>query len=226
MREEFMMSTSEMSDLSSRLDAVVEAARERVGDFQAEAEATRRGAAWRFQEFLPIAEQIVAMAREKLGRLKDRLEFDVIPSQVQTERYYSRSVTLDVKSEVAGVIKLGFRLTHDSDVRNILLDYTLEIIPVFFRFNPHASLEMPLEAYDEAAVSEWLDDRIIEFANAYLELLSTKQYQEKVMVSDTVAGISFPKYFAASTLEHGGTTYHFISEETRREFEKRHGLAP
>ena len=220
------MSAPERGDLATRLDAVVEEARGRVKAFQAEAEAARQEIRERFQKFLPIAERIVAIAREKLERLRERLKFDVIPSQVQTERIYSRSVTLDVKSELAGVVKLGFGLTHDSDVRHILLDYNLEIIPVFFRFNPHARLEMPLEAYDEAAVGKWLDDRLVEFANAYLEMHSTKQYQERVMVSDTVAGISFPKYFAAATLDHDGTTYYFISEETRREFAKRHGLTP
>ena len=85
---------------------------------------------------------------------------------------------------------------------------------------------MPLEPYDEAAVGKWLDHRIVEFANAYLELHATRQHQERVMVSDTVAGISFPKYFAAATLDHDGQTYYFISEETRREFAKRHGLTP
>jgi hypothetical protein len=64
------------------------------------------------------------------------------------------------------------------------------VIPVFFRFNPHAQMEMSVEAYDEAAVEKWLDDRIVEFAEAYLELHSTKQYQERVLVSDPVAGIS------------------------------------
>lgn len=220
------MGTTSRDELAGRLDAVVEEARERVKAFQAEAEASRQEIGERFQKFLPIADRIVAMAREKLGHLKDRLEFDVIPSRVQTELFYSRAVTLDVKSELAGVIKLGFRLTHDSDVRNILLDYTLEIVPVFFRFNPHARLEMPLEAYDEAAVGEWLDDRIVEFANAYLELHSTKQYQQRVMVSDAVAGLSFPRHYAAATLDHDGKTYYFISEETRREFAKRHGLTP
>jgi len=218
------MSSPEKSDLSSRLGAVVEEARGRVKAFQTEAEATRQEVRRRFETFLPIAERIVAMAREKLERLRELIEFDVIPALVQTERFYSRSVTLDVKSELAGVVKLAFRLTHDSDVRNILLDYNLEIVPVFFRFNPHARLEMPLEAYDEAAVAKWLDDRIVEFANAYLELHSTKQYQERVMVSDPVAGISFPRYFAAGTLDRDGTTYHFISDESRREFAKQHGL--
>ena len=41
-----------------------------------------------------------------------------------------------------------------------------------------------------------------------------------------MAGISFPKYYAASTLDHDGTTYYFVSDETRREFEKSHGLTP
>ena len=214
------------ADLSSRLDAVIEEARERVKAFQTEAESTRQEIRERFQRFLPIAERIVEIAREKLERLKERVEFDVIPAQVQTDRMYSRSVTLDVKTELAGVVKVRFRLSHDADVRHILLDYNLEIIPVFFRFNPHAHLDMPLEAYDEAAVAKWLDDRIVEFANAYLELHSTKQYQERVLVSDIVAGITFPKYFAAATLDHGGTTYYFVSEETRREFAKRHGLTP
>jgi YHS domain-containing protein len=220
------MSTSKSGDLTTRLDAVIAEARGKVKAFQTEAEAARQGVRERFEKFLPIAERIVAITREKLEKLRERLKFEVIPSQVQTERFYSRSVTLDMKSELAGVFKVGFQLGHDSPVRLILLDYTLEIVPIFFRFNPHARLQVPLEAYDEAAVGKWLDDCLVEFANAYVELLSTKQYQERVMVTDPVAGISFPKYFAAATLEHEGKTYQFVSDETRREFAKAHGLAP
>jgi YHS domain-containing protein len=220
------MAGAPVDDLSGRLEGVVEEAQRRAKAFQAEEESKRHGIQERFQAFLPIAEKTVAMARQKLEQLRNRLQFDVIPAHVQTERFYSRSVTLDVKSELAGVVKIGFRLTHDSDVRLLFLDYNLEIIPVFFRFNPHSRLEMPIESYDEAAVSRWLDDRIVEFANAYLEMLSTKQYQQRAMVSDTVAGISFPKHFAAATLEYQGATYYFISEETRREFAKQHGLKP
>jgi hypothetical protein len=221
-----MMDASTRSDLSGRLDAVIEEARGRVKAFQAEAAQSHREVQKRFHKLLPIAERITAMAREKLERLRERLAFEVKPAHTQTERYYGRSVSLEVKSELAGVIKLSFRLGHDRDVTRIMLDYELEIIPVFFRFTPHEHLDVPLEAYDEAAVSKWLDDRIVDFANAYLELHQTKQYQERVLVSDTVAGISFPKYFAASTIEHGGTTYDFVSDETRREFEKGQGLTP
>jgi hypothetical protein len=95
-----------------------------------------------------------------------------------------------------------------------------------FRFTPHEHLDVPLEAYDEAAVSQWPDDRNLDFANPYLELHLTRQHQDRVLVTDTVAGISFPKHFATSTLDQGGTTYDFVSDETRREFEKRDGLIP
>jgi hypothetical protein len=220
------MSTTSTDDLDSRLDAVAEEAQGKIKAFQQEAEAKRREVEERFQGFLPIAERIVAIAREKLERLRVRLQFDVIPSQVRTDRLYTRSVTLDVKTELASVVRLGLRLSHDSDVRNILLDYNLEIIPVFFRFTPHARMAMPLESFDEAAVGKWLDDRLVDFAHDYLELHTTEQYQERVMVSDTVAGIRFPRFYAAATLEHDGRTYYFISEETRREFAKQHGLTP
>lgn|GEM_PF-3314107 len=218
------MSASTTGDLSSRLDAVVKEAKGRVKSFQTEAETARLEARERFQRFLTIAERIVVIGREKLEKARERLEFEVIPTQYQTEQTYTRLVTLDVNSELAGVIKLVFRLTHDLDVREILLTYHLDIVPAFFRFNADSRLVMPLEEYDEEVVGKWLDDRIVEFADVYLEMHSTKQHQERVMVSDTVAGISFPKYFAASTLEYEGTTYYFISEETRREFAKRHGL--
>ena len=165
-----------------------------------------------------------ALRKLRLSGMADVLETRL--RHAQAERLYSRSVTLDVKTELAGAVRVAFRLTHDADVRHILLDYDLEIIPVYFRFNPHARLELPLEAYDEAAVGTWLDDCLVEFANAYLELHATKQYQERALVSDTVAGIIFPKYFAAAMLDHDGTTYYFISEESRREFARRHGLTP
>lgn len=75
-------------------------------------------------------------------------------------------------------------------------------------------------------MSKGLDDHIVDFANAYMELHLARQYQERMLVTDTVAGLGFPKFFAASTLEDGGTIYCFVSDKTRRESEKRHGLTP
>ena len=77
------MDASTKGDLSRRLDAVIEEARGRVKAFQSEADKAHRVVRARFEKFLPIAERIAAMAREKLVRLRERLEFDVSfdPSQ-------------------------------------------------------------------------------------------------------------------------------------------------
>jgi len=45
------------------------------------------------------------------------------------------------------------------------------------------------------------------------------------MVVDPVTGVSFPKFAAACVLDWQGKKHCFIGERTRREFERRHGLA-
>lgn len=45
------------------------------------------------------------------------------------------------------------------------------------------------------------------------------------MVTDPVAGISFPKDLAGATLELKSETYYFLGDETRREVEQRRQAA-
>ncbi len=94
-------------------------------------------------------------------------------------------------------------------------------MPIYFKFNPHAELEIPLGKVDRAKIEAWLDDRLIEFAQTYITLHFTDQYQKDHMVTDPVANVRFPKAFAQSTFEKAGNTYYFISDQTRREFEQR-----
>ncbi len=60
------------------------------------------------------------------------------------------------------------------------------------------------DAFDEAAVSKWFDDRSIDFAHVSL-------------------GITVPNSFAPAHLDHGGTAHSSIGEDTRREFAMRNG---
>ena len=39
-----------------------------------------------------------------------------------------------------------------------------------------------------------------------------------------MANVKFPKFAAVATLEHNGTTYHFIDRRTTEEFAKKHGI--
>ena len=102
----------------------------------------------------------------------------------------------------------------------VILGYDLEIIPVFFRYEPHAELEFPLDAVDEAAAGRWVDDRIVDFVRVYLSMGEDEFYSPEHMVEDPVAHVRFPDFAAGATLEWQGQKYYFIGEETRQEFEK------
>ena len=134
----------------------------------------------------------------------------------------SRAVTMDFQSELAR-IKLRFSAATDREVRNLILNYNLEILPTLMQFDSHSQAQWPLDAIDRKAIGQWVDDRIVSFVKTYLSLHENEYYLKEHMVQDPVAGVRFPKFAAAATSEWGGKTYYFIGDETRREFEASHG---
>ena len=130
----------------------------------------------------------------------------------------SRAVTMDFTTELAR-IHLRLSATTDHDVRNLVLSYDLEILPALMQFDSHQQAQWPIDAIDREAIGAWVDDRIVSFVRTYLSLHENEYYMKEHMVSDPVAGVRFPKYAAAATVDVGGKTYYFIGEETRREFE-------
>src|SRR5262249_28318196 len=136
----------------------------------------------------------------------------------------TREATFEFQSNLARV-SLRFSATADRDVTRIILKYDLTILPVLMHYDSHAELAFPIDAIDPAAVGRWIDDRIVSFVQTYLALHENEYYLRDHVVTDPVAGVRFPKFAAGATLEHGGKTYYFVSAETRREFEKQHGIA-
>jgi YHS domain-containing protein len=133
----------------------------------------------------------------------------------------TREIQLDFHSEVAR-IRLRFQGTTDHDIRKLILNYDLEIIPILMQFDSHATLEMPLDAIDYEAAVRWADERILSFVQTYTALHENPYYLHDQMVTDPVSGTTFPKLAAGAKLERDGRTYYFVSETTRREFEQKH----
>ena len=208
-----------MADINSfvkRIDEQVAQARARVEQLQSEAQQSYEGRKQRYQTFLKVLEDLRGVAAPRLEKLGERCKFEATP----TESADGKSVTLNFQTPVARV-RLRLSATHYAEVRNLVLGYDLEILPIFIKFNPHAELQIPIDKVDRAMVESWLDDRLVEFAQTYVTIHFTDQYHQDHMVTDPVANVRFPKIFAQSTLEKGGKTYYFVSEQTRREFEQR-----
>lgn len=210
-----MKSTQE---LATRIDAAFASMEAKRKQFQ-EVE-TRNYEGWR-QRLAKLGmefDTLRAVFKPRLDLLIEKFGAKVTATPKITES--TREVVLAFQSEVAR-IRLRFQGTTDQDIRKLILNYDLEIIPILMQFDSHSTLEMPLDAIDYEAAVRWADERIISFVQTYVALHENQYYLQDQMVTDPVSGTTFPKLAAGAKLERDGHTYYFVSEQTRREFESK-----
>jgi YHS domain-containing protein len=208
---------SDVNELVRRIDAEFDAAEKNIKEFQAQQIQQYHDRQQRLEQFSETVEGLKDVWRPHLEALKQRFGDRV---QVQPQLTPGRrQATFEFQSNLAR-ISLKFTVSTDSEVRKVIFSYDLDIIPILMKFDSHEELEFPLGAVDQKALAQWIEDRIVDFVRTYLSLHQNQYYLKQHMVEDPVAKVRFPSYAAGATLERGGKTYYFISEETRREFEK------
>ena len=108
---------------------------------------------------------------------------------------HEETTTLSVpySEECPAKVVLSFRVSHDGAIENAVIEYALEILPVYIKFDSHAQLLVPLDNPNDEAIAAWLDDRLVEFTRTCLELCFTDQYQTKNLETDPVMNIQFPR---------------------------------
>lgn len=211
----------EAKTLSSRIDSEFATAEQKVKDIQAERLQEYRERQKRLEQLGQVFERLAKTWRPRLETLAQKFgdRVQVTPRLTPS----TREAAFEFQSK-RGRVRLRFSAATDRDVRKVILGYHLEIIPVLFRYEPHAELEFPLGAIDEAAAAQWIDDRIVDFVRTYLSMGENEFFAKERMVEDPVAHVQFPDFAAGATLEWQGKTYYFIGDETRREFEKQQGI--
>lgn len=213
---------ADVKDLLNRLDVEFSSAEAKIKEFQAQKLQEHHGRQERLELFSKTCEQLRDTWRPRLEALAAKFGDKVKVTPLVTPTM--REATLQFRSPLADIV-LRFSASTDFEVRNLVLDYDLHILPILMKFEPHARVEFPLDAIDPAAIARWIDDRIVDFVKTYLALHQNQFYLKDHMVSDPVTSTRFPTYAAAATLEWGGTKYYFISDETRLEFANKHGIS-
>jgi hypothetical protein len=213
---------SELKSLSSRIDDEFAAVEKKFKDMQVEQLQQYRERRKRLQQLDQIFQKVAEAWKPRLDTLMQKFgdRVQVTPRLTPS----SREAAFEFPSNL-GRVRLRFSASTDPGVRKVILGYDLEIIPVFFRYEPHAELEFPLDAVNAAAAALWVDDRIVDFVRAYLSMGENDFYTQEHMVEDPVARVRFPDFAAGATLEWQGTKYYFIGEETRQEFARQNGSA-
>lgn len=205
-------------DLAARIDAEFSAFDDRIKKNQEERIREFHERQERLAALEPRLEQLGQIWRPRLQALEQRFG-DRVKVTPKVERSRGEA-TFQVQSDLAK-ISLRFSVAPDAEARQLVFSYDLAIIPTFTQFEKHVEVEFPIDGVDEAELADWIDDRILAFVRVYLSLQENQYYLKDHMVTDPIAGISFPKHVAGATLELRGKTYYFISGETRREFEEK-----
>jgi hypothetical protein len=71
-------------------------------------------------------------------------------------------------------VELSFHLGHDGPVENAIIDYRLEILPIFIKFDSHDQLVIPIDNPSEDAIATWIDDKLVGFTRTYFEMYFTE----------------------------------------------------
>lgn len=213
---------ADVNSLLSRIDAEFSAAEKQIKEFQIQQVQEYHGRQERLELFSQACHQLRETWRPRLEALA--LKFGDKVKLTPTVTPTSREATFQFSSTLADIV-LRFSASTDFEVRKLVLDYNLHILPILMKFEPHARIEFPLEAVDANATAKWIDDRIVDFVKTYLSLNQNEYYLKGHMVTDPISNTQFPKYAAAGTLDWQGTKYYFVGEETRREFAKKNGIA-
>jgi hypothetical protein len=213
---------SDVSDLTGRIDAALAAVKdkakqqtqERLQEFQERQDLLKGYEAAQARVVEIVKPRLEALARRAGERVK------VTPSVSQTRR----SASFEFKSSKA-LIVMTFSVAPDQQVKKAVVECDLKVVPVLWRFDSHSEYATPIDNVDAAGLTKWVDDRILAFVNLFIEIHENELFDKSQMVEDPVAKISFPKFAAGATLEHGGQTHYFIDGTSKGEFARQKGIA-
>jgi YHS domain-containing protein len=213
---------SDISSLASRIDAEFSTVEQKVKKFQVEQVEAHKQRRQRLEQLGKVFDQLSDIWRPRLELLVKKFEGRVqaTPRVVPS----TREATFDFQSHLARV-RLKLSAFTDRDVQKLILSYDLEIVPVLMRFKHHDEVEFPIDKVDKAAVAKWIDDRIVDFLQAYFSMGENEIYLKDYMVEDPIAHVRFPKQAAAMALEWHGQKFYFVGEETCREFAEQNKIA-
>ena len=221
--------TALVKQLTDRLAAEVAAATERIHSLQTEAAKVFLRQEQRFMHFVALTQRIHAILQPRIEAFTKVNVFKDIQQSVSLELrgpeargFHERKTTLAVPSSEAcsGKVELSFCVGHDGSIENAIIDYHLEILPIFIKFDSHDQLLIPIGNPSEPAIAAWIDDKLVGFTRTYFEMYFTEQYQKRSFEIDPVMNIRFPRAFAAGKKDYQGRTYHFYTTDSLQAFEK------
>lgn len=177
----------------------------------------------RLKRFEALCEELKQVWRPKLETFATQFgdNIKVTPQITPTLREAKAVFQTDLAN-----MTMTMSVSASPDIRNLILDYDLLIIPTFITYDRHARLTMPIDKVDRDAIGKWVDDQLVACVKAYLSMQDNQHYQTWSMVQDPITKTKLFKQDAAATIEHKGQKVYFSSVDSLSKYKERHQIAP
>lgn len=209
------------TSLAQRMKAEFEARAARQKEAEASRDKDRQAREAGMQKFQKVCEELKPVWRPRFEEFAKQFGESVKVTPVATPE--QREAHVVFKTELA-TITLSIGASASSDATKLVMDYNLLIVPTYFDYERTARLEMPLDKVDKDAIGKWLDDRFISCVKAYLSVQDNEFYLRRAMIEDPMTKARFLKEDAAAKLEHNGATVYFASEQSMKDYKKKHEI--
>jgi YHS domain-containing protein len=208
---------SDVKELVSRIDGAFAAVKDKVKRQQQRELQLYQDRQKRLKDYEKVLPEVLAVAKPRLEALAKRAGERAAVTPTVTES--RRSARFEFKSSEA-YITLTFSVAPDREIKEAVVECDLRVVPVLWKFESHSAFSTPVSGPNLDALARWLDDRIVQFVELYIQIHEDELVEHAESVEDPVAKIKFPKFAAGATLDQGGKSYFFIDESTKAEFLK------
>jgi YHS domain-containing protein len=205
--------------LQERLDAAVARRRESQDNLRREMEQHDRRKAQFERAAQRLADNVIGPRVLKLASLFPNAHV----SKRDPSTGHGFVCSFDHTPEYPASTKVDIDVSADSSLENAIITYQLEILPIFFQFEGHDQLVVPLDSVDDERVASWLENKLVGFTDTYLQLQVINQYQQANLVVDPVCGMRINRADAQATADYEGRKYYFCVEQCREKFMKEPG---
>jgi hypothetical protein len=72
---------------------------------------------------------------------------------------------------------LSLFVSSDIEIQNVIVTYDLEILPIYFQFQGHEQVTVPIADVFDDRIAAWIDAKLVEFVDAYLRTQTVDQYR-------------------------------------------------
>ena len=205
---------TDVDNLRSRIQMMLSSRRTKRAEKQQEVEDYMQALGRRQDHFVEVAAKIFeSIVEPRLKLLEEQLE----DASYQRSSETRGIVTLNRERRYAATASLEMEIQCDQEMRNLLVNYHLRIIPVLMEYRGQDSLVLPLEAVDDTRVASFVEEKLVECVQTYLKLQDIPAYRKSTFRRIPVCGMETQSDGAISVV-HDGKTYFFCSEVCKNRF--------